>query len=247
MWITILILFLLPVFPISMLVNKLLSVLNYKLFTVLILTFFICGNLTLLKFNINSQIFQFLQFLAVFTILFYSFRLLGVKNLKTFILYLYPIISSLALLWYMIGGDILEFLALKTPILISFLALYTFLFNQFGIIHQKSISGLGSMMPRFSIFFVLSIMGISSSMFFLGYEMLEIEISKLPIVYGVSLVVSWIFINWSSIRVVEWLIYGTPNKLMECRDLDNKKMIFFIFLILISVVFFIFYSLRGLA
>ncbi len=242
MLITVLVLFLLPVFPISMLINKFLSVLNYKFFVVIILILFMCGNLILLKFDIN---FPALQFFAIFTILLYSFRLLGVNNLKTFILYLYPVISSLALLWHTIGGDTLEFLALKTPILISFLALYAFLFRQFGIIHKKSISGLGSKMPRFSIFFVLSIMGVSSSMFFLGYEMLEIEISKLPIVYGVSLVISWIFINWSSIKIIEWLVYGTSNKKEEYKDLGNTQLIFLIFMILATIGFFIFYSIQG--
>ncbi len=100
-------------------------------------------------------------------------------------------------------------------------------------------------MPRFSIFFVLSIMGISSSMFFLGYEMLEIEISKLPIVYGISLVISWIFVNWSSIKIIEWLIYGIPRKKTIYKDLDNKKMIFLIFMMLVTIGFFIFYSIQG--
>ncbi len=134
MLIAVLVLFLLPVFPISMLVNKFLSLLNYKFFSVMILALFISGNLILLRVDVN---FPVLQFFAVFTVFFYSFRLLGVNNLKTFILYLYSIISSLALLWHMIGGDSLEFLALKTPILISFLALYAFLLSQFGIIHKK--------------------------------------------------------------------------------------------------------------
>ncbi len=237
-----LILLLLPIFPFSLFTNKFLSMLGAKMISFSILLFFICGNILLLKFKIDSAI---LEFLTVFTILFYSFRLLGVNNLKLFIMYLYPIISSFALLWSFVDGDIIEFMAVKTPVMLAFLALYGFLSTRFVVVHKKSTYGLGSVMPRFSILFVLSILGISSSMFFLGYEMLEIEITRLPVVYGVSLVVSWIFVNWGSIKVIEWLIYGYPNKKMSYKDLSNWQMSLLIFSILLTAGFFVFYSLDG--
>ncbi len=238
----ILVLFLLPIFPLSMVVNKFLNTLSSKQFSYSILVFFIVGNLLLININLSSDL---LQFLAVFTIFFYSFRLLGVNNLKTFIMYIYPIISSTSLLWYLAGGNIIEFMFIKVPILASFLALFYFLSNQFSVIHRKSLTGLGNVMPRFSILFIISLMGISSSLLFLGYEILEIELSKLQIVYGIILMISWIFINWSSIRLIEWLIYGISNKNKIYNDLNYSQMITLIILLFTTVGFFIFYTTQG--
>jgi hypothetical protein len=242
-YIILLILFLLPVFPFSLATNKMLSKLTSKYFSIVILLSFIIGNLLLLKVDIDSKI---LQFLSVFTLFFYSFRLLGTNNLKTFTMYLYTVISSLSLLWYLIGGNVLEFMIIKTPILASFLALFCFLGSHFDVIHQKSLSGLGNVMPRFSILFILSLMGVSSSLLFLGYEMLEIELSKLPISYGLILIISWVLINWSSIKVIEWLIYGEENKNRIYKDLNILSLSLLVLLALTSFCTFVFYSTNGL-
>jgi len=237
------IVFLLPIFPFSLATNKILNKLGTKYFSLAVLFMFIVGNLLLLKIGINSQI---LEFLTVFTLFFYSFRLLGVSSLKTFVIYLYTIIGSLSLLWSLIGGDILEYMIIKIPILALFLALFSFLQSQFQIIHQKCLCGLGNVMPRFSVLFILSLMGVSSSLLFLGYEILEIELSSLPMVYGLILIISWVFINWGSIKIIEWLIYGVENKNRAYKDLSTIQMNILILLTLISVGFFIFYSFKNL-
>lgn len=236
------VIFLLPIFPFSLATNKLLGKLEAKYFSIAILLMFISGNFILLMIHVDLKI---LQILSIFTLLFYSFRLLGVNNLKTFTTYLYTIIASLSLLWYLMGGNILEYLLIKTPILALFLALFCFLQSQFHIIHQKSLSGLGNVMPRFSVLFILSLMGISSSLLFLGYEILEIEISSLPMLYGFIMIISWVFINWSSIKVIEWLIYGNENKNRIYKDLNTLQMNILILLTLITIGIFIFYSIQS--
>ena len=236
-------LFLLPVFPFSMLTNKFLSILKPKLFSAFIMIFYISGNTLFFFMDIDSEI---VKFLALFTLFFYSFRLLGVRDLKFFVLYLYPVIASLSWLWYLAGGDVMESIGIKTPILLLFLYLYGFLSNKFGIVHQKSIRGLGNVMPRWSVLFILSLLGVTSSMLFLGYEFLEIELAKLPVFYGITLLLSWILINWGSIKVVEWLIYGEKREDMVYFDLSNFQMIFSILLVLISMAGFIFYSVKSL-
>ena len=245
-YLVLLIIFLLPIFPFSLATNKILNKLMTKYFSIAVLLMFIVGNLLLLKIDINSKI---LEFLSIFTVFFYSFRLLGTNNLKTFAIYLYTIIGSLSLLWFLMGGDILEYMIIKIPILASFLALFCFLQSQFPIIHQKSLSGLGNVMPRFSILFILSLMGVSSSLLFLGYEMLEIELSGLPVIYGLVLIISWVFINWGSIKVIEWLIYGVENKNRTYKDLNITQMSILVLLALASAGTFIFYSIQttGLA
>ncbi|MFK5881965.1 MAG: hypothetical protein QM482_07105 [Sulfurospirillum sp.] len=237
------VLFLLPLFPLSLITNRVLSALNPRLFSTTLLVLFIVGNILLNYADIESKT---ILFLAIFTILFYSFRLLGVKSLKNFILYLYPIVSSISLVWYMVGGDVLEILALKTPVLVLFLTLFTFLSGQFSVIHQKSISGLGGVMPRFSILFILSLLGLSSSLFFWGYELLELEFSKLPLFYTILLIISWIFINWGSIKLFEWLIYGEYKQDTTYEDLNAWQTLALSLILFGSAVFFIFYGAKGL-
>ncbi len=197
----------------------------------------------LMYIKIDSKI---VQFLAMFTLLLYSFRLLGVNNLKIFVLYIYTIISSISLLWYLLGGDMIEFMLIKTPLLILFLALFSFLNSEFSIIHKKSLRGLATVMPRFSILFVLSLLGIDSSLLFLGYEFLEIEFAKLPIIYGFVLIVSWVLINWASIKLIEWLIFTSYRTDREYMDLSFKKSIFFTSLLILSMSSFIYYATKGL-
>ncbi len=238
-----LVLFLLPIFPFSLLTNKFLLQIDKIFFTAFIILFFAFGNFILINIKIDSKI---AQFLAVFTLLFYSFRLLGVNNLKIFALYTYTIISSISLLWYLLGGDMIEFMLVKTPLLILFLALFSFLNSQFSIIHKKSLRGLATVMPRFSILFVLSLLGIDSSLLFLGYEFLEIELAKLPIIYGFVLIVSWVLINWASIKLIEWLIFTQCRTDRKYIDLNLTKSMFFISLLILSISAFIYYAMEGL-
>ena len=238
-----LVLFLLPIFPFSLLTNKFLLQIDKRFFTISIILFFILGNTMLMYIKIDSKI---VQFLAMFTLLLYSFRLLGVNNLKIFVLYIYTIISSISLLWYLLGGDMIEFMLIKTPLLILFLALFSFLNSEFSIIHKKSLRGLATVMPRFSILFVLSLLGIDSSLLFLGYEFLEIEFAKLPIIYGFVLIVSWVLINWASIKLIEWLIFTSYRTDREYMDLSFKKSIFFTSLLILSMSSFIYYATKGL-
>jgi len=238
-----LVLFLLPVFPFSLLTNKFLLQTDKRFFTVFIIIFFILGNLMLIYIKIDSKI---VQFLAIFTLLFYSFRLLGVNNLKIFILYIYTIISSISLLWYLIGGNMIEFMLIKMPLLISFLTLFYFLNSQFSIIHKKSLRGLATVMPRFSILFILSLLGIDSSLLFLGYEFLEIEFAKLPIIYGFILIVSWVLINWASIKLIEWLIFTQYRTDRKYIDLSLEKSLFLISLLVLDISVFVYYAVKGL-
>ncbi len=239
----IVVLLLLPVFPFSLLTNRFLAIFKPKLFAIVMIILFTSGNILLSYTNINSKI---LVFMAVLTILFYSFRLLGANNLKSFILYLYPVISGVSILWHVVGGDLIEFLAVKIPVLISLLVLFVFLSEKFDVIHQKTISGIGSVMPRFSIFFILSLLGLSSSLFFLGYEILELEFSKLPLLYGILLIVSWIFLNWSSIKLIEWLIYGRYRRDVIYMDLSGFQTVLLIFMLLSSFISFVFFGMKGL-
>ncbi len=235
--------FLLPIFPFSLLTNWFLTKLGAKLFSVIIISLFIVGNIALMYVDNNSTI---IELMALFTILFYSFRLLGVSDLKFFILYLYPIIASFAWLWYLNGGNILELLAIKLPLMMLLLSLYGFLSGQFSVVHQKSLRGLGNVMPRWSVLFILSLFGVGSSLLFLGYEFLEVELSRLPLIYGIVLVLSWIFINWASIKTIEWLIYGEKREDRHYIDLNNLQISFMILFLLLSVSAFVFYSMKGL-
>ncbi len=237
-------LFLLPIFPFSLIVNRLLDGLNAKLFSLSIFLFFVFGNVILFYINLDSKI---IEYFALFTIFFYSFRLLGVMDLKKFVLYMYPIVSSFSWLWYLMGGDILESLVIKGPVFMLFLYLYGFLAQRFTIVHQKSLRGLGGSMPRWSVLFILSLLGIISSMLFLGYKFLEIEFLRLSLFYGLILICSWVLINWGSIKVIEWLIYGAKRDDVHCDDLSNLELSLSIVLLVSSLLISLFYGTRGLA
>jgi hypothetical protein len=240
---TFLALFLLPIFPFSLLTNRLLMLLRPKLFAFCMMICFVLGGLLLHFVDTN---FEIIKFLALFTLVFYSFRLLGVRDLRSFILYLFSTIASLSWIWYFVGGDMLELIVTKGAVLALFLYLYGFLTKQYEIIHQKSIRGLGGAMPRWSILFVLSLFALSSSIFFLGYEFFEIEFASLPIFYGVVLIISWVLINWGSVKVIEWLVYTEKKEDVELVDLSSFQLTLSLSVLVIVVIFTIFYNTRGL-
>ena len=207
------IIFLLPIFPATLVVNRYLYRFDTKLFTISLFLLFSFGILILHFFPYNLST---IKYLALFTTIFYSIRLLGVTNLKLFILYLYPIISSFTILLYISGETEFLLYFIELPFLLILLLLYYFLSARISIIHPKNISGIGEVAPRFSIFFIITLLGISSTLFIIMYKIFKNGLTGSDmLLYGIVFIVSFLLINWGTIKLFEWLIYGKKTKILN--------------------------------
>ena len=179
---------------------------------------------------------DFIEFFCFFIIPLYSFRLLSVSSLKFFFLYLYPILFSLLFVWYLESGITFTILAVLIVILSVLFSLFFIIYSQFKIIHKKSISGIGSVMPRFSLLFMLNSFFITILFIFFSYEIIKMQNFQYPGIFLSIFILSWIFLNWGLIRIFEWLIFGKPQRDKKYIDLNNSQMSLLVILMLAALL-----------
>ena len=230
------VIFLLPIFPATLVINKYLYRLDAKFFTISLFLLFSFGILMLHFFQYHLSP---IKYLALFTTIFYSIRLLGVTNLKLFILYLYSIISSFTILLYISGEAEFSLYFIELPFLLMLLLLYYFLSARINIIHPKSISGIGEVAPKFSIFFIITLLGINSTLFIIMYKMFKNGLTGPNLLlYGIVFIVSFLLINWGTIKLFEWLIYGKKTKILnDLAPLDTSTFSLLLIAAIISEVY----------
>ncbi|MDD2790752.1 MAG: hypothetical protein PHU40_08840 [Sulfurimonas sp.] len=232
-FISLIVLFLLPIFPMSLATNFLLSKLKGLTLLFVLTTIFFLGALLLNSFE-NKTLIEVISILALFSTLFYALRLVSVSNAYNYLLFYYSTIAGFAWLWKSINGEMLMFfIAFILPI-VGFGLLINFLDKQFGTTYFKAFKGLGTVMPRFSILFIISVVALILTPYFPGFRIFVEEIVHFDIYYLIVIAISWLFISWSGITMIEKLIYGVTQRKVHYRDLSGGLTAFIILIYLIG-------------
>lgn len=180
---------------------------------------------------------DFIEFFCFLIIPLYSFRLISAISLKFFLLCLYPILFSLLCLWYLESGISFTVLAALIAVILGLLSLFYIISSQFKIIHKKSISGIGSVMPRFSLLFMLNSFFITIFFSFFSYEIIKMQNFQYPGIFLSVFTLSWIFLNWGMIRLFEWFIFGKPQINKKYIDINNTQMSLLVLLMSAALLF----------
>ena len=234
-FIAIVILFLLPIFPMSLITNFLLSKLKGVALLFAVSIIFITG-VALMSSYENKAVIEILSVVALFSTLFYALRLLSVSNGYDYFLFYYSAVSGFVWLWKSLNADMFVFyLAFFLP-LMGFALLITFLDKQFGSTYFKAFKGLGTLMPRFSILLIVSVLGLMFIPYFPAFKIFSKGGVDFDIFYLVMIVLSWLLISWSGISMIEKLIYGQAQRKLHYKDLSLFMSAFLSCIYLLSIV-----------
>lgn len=231
---TLAVLFLLPIFPFSMATNFILSKFKGLMLLFVLTCMFLTGSLLLSTYE-NKTVVVVISVVALFSTMFYALRLLSVSHAYNYLIFYYSAISGFAWLWKSVDGNMLVyFIAFVLPI-IGFGVLIAFLDKQFKTTYFKAFKGLGDVMPKFSLLFVISVVALIFTPYFPGFRIFIQEVVKFDIYYLFAIIISWLLISWSGIMLIEKLIYGVPQRKLRYKDLSLLQSSFLICLYLISV------------
>jgi hypothetical protein len=231
---TLAVLFLLPIFPFSMVTNFILSKFKGLMLLFVLTCMFLAGALLLSTYE-NQMLVEIVSVVALFSTMFYALRLLSVSHAYNYLIFYYSTISGFAWLWKSVDGNMLVFfIAFSLPI-IGFGVLIAFLDKQFKTTYFKAFKGLGDVVPRFSVLLVISVVALIFTPYFPGFRIFIQEVVKFDIYYLFAIVLSWLLISWSGITLIEKLIYGVPQRKLHYRDLSLLQTTFLICLYLVSI------------
>lgn len=239
-------LFLLPVFPASMATNRFLFRLKPRTLLVTQYSFLIAGVLVLSATDLGKGN-AVLRFIASFSMLFYAFRLLGVEHLKDFALYLYSFISAFGWLWYSTGGNMFHFLLMELAPFTAFVIVVSSVYDRFEVVHRYSVNGLGLVKPYFSVFFILSLLAVAFTPLLSSSVLFE-EMLTIFTFWNVMFVgLSWVLLNWSAVRIMEWLIFSEPSRHLQYPKMSAVPIILTGVLLAVSFLLFLIFASGGFA
>lgn len=238
------ILFLLPIFPMSIGVNFLLSKLKGKILLVTLMLMFSVG-LYLLKILDNEVLVAYISIFALLGNILYAFRMLSVSTATTYVVFYYTLLCGFAWILKFIEADRINFLIEMSIPLFVFALLVSFLDKQFGTTHYRMFRGLGTHMPRLSLVLIMSIFTLILSPFLSGFGIFILKIEKFTILYLSGVMIIWVFLTWSGLRLIEKLIYGIPSRKLRYNDISVWVTAGLSGVLLLNVVASIFFSEVG--
>lgn len=242
--ISVLTLFILPLFPISILVNKFIFKLEAKKQIILVFLFFASGIFLLEKIpHIKDN--HLVVLVSLLSAAFYTFRLLSVESVSRYLLFLYVILSSFAWLCKSIGLGMTIYLFLFMPAFIVFMAMVWFLVNRFGVVHDKIISGLGSVMPKFSLLFVSALFLIQNIPVMIIMELFKKQVAGTWYIVIIVLAVIWIFVNWAGVRLIEQIIFLKPVRRFRYKDISFVQVVLASMVLVFEIVYTIYFLGRN--
>ncbi len=236
--ITILLIFLLPIFPFSMVTNKIIFRFDGKTQVCLIAFLYILGLILFRFISLDDN--MIVTLLASLSGFFYAFRMLSVENLSKYLLFFYSVVSSYAWAWKSIGGRELNYNILFIPIFFSFLFIVYLLIKRFGIVHDKTISSLGKNMPWMSLFFIFSMMLLQNIPIVIIFQSFYYHSSYIWI-FDLIEILTWVLLNYSGIRVIERLIYGKDSKRYRYKEMVPREAVFMTILLVSAIVCMLYY------
>jgi hypothetical protein len=230
---------LLPLFPLSMVFNKLLARLNHVIARVLLLLIWPQLGLLLVQ-QLQAPPPDWLVLPALFTSALYALRALALRDVGQWSGFLAT--SSWALLWIPLhaGTPILDlhFYALGFSFPLVLLALLgAGLQRRFGAAYTGLYGGLASSIPRFSSMLVLVVLAVVATPLFPGFFIMLATIlqaiADMPMIaFGVAAV--WLLWSWAGSRLLQGLIAGPAGE-QQTEDLPVAITWSFILLLLLLV------------
>lgn len=237
-------LFLLPIFPFTLVSLKFIDRKPFSKMAPLLFAAYAVGTLLLL-FSEMGRGSGWLELWASLSALFYAFRLLSVRNLHRFMLYYYALLSAWAWLWHAAARGMELFLFIHWPIWGALLLLCVALYRRYPVIHRQSINALGSHMPAFSVLFILVLLIPSFTPIFLGIELFVKSPDALSVMIVLIELLAMLLMAWSLIRLFEWLIYGESAKRRRYSQLTLAEALPPAFLLGLSLAVVAFYLVAG--
>ena len=235
---TILLIFLLPIFPFSMVTNKIIFQFDGKTQVYIIAFLYILGLFLLRFISLDDNMIVALS--ASLSGLLYAFRMLSVENLSRYLLFFYSVVSSYAWVWKSTGGRELNYNMLFVPAFFSFLFIVYLLIKRFGIVHDKIISSLGKSIPWMSLFFVLSMMLLQNTPVIVIFQLFHYH-SSYVWMFDLVEILTWILLNYSGIRVIERLIYGKDVKRYRYKEITPMEAVLTAMLLVFPIIYMLYY------
>ena len=158
------------------------------------------------------------------TSLLYAFRLLSARDGQIWLAQLYS--SALALVWLGIGSGaapLLPALGLALSLL-PLLFLFDTLAKRFGIARVGLYPGLGLRMPLFSSLFVIAVLLAVAVPFSPGFfaiaELAFGGVGANELLTLLPLGLSWLLWTWAGVNLLTGIVFGAPREDLAYRDLE---------------------------
>ena len=201
----------LPVFPLSMVFNAVFARIARPQLRLMLLLGWPCVGVVLYR-ALEPQLPQWLVPLALFTAVFYAFRLLAMREVGIWTGYLAT--SIWACLWlpliYGDGNSMLYVFWFGVPLAVLAL-LVGGLERRYGAAYTELYGGLAQTMPRFSGVFVVTVLAVVATPVFPAFfGMLNIVVVSQPLV-AITLVVLWVLWSWAGMRLIQGMIVGDAS------------------------------------
>lgn len=231
---TLILLFLLPIFPFSMGTNYFLGKFKGLMLLFVLSAIFFTGVILLDSFE-NTTLVFILSIAALLSTLFYALRLISVSHASEYLIFYYSTIAGFAWLWKSIDAPMFFlFVAFIIPIF-GFGLLLSFLENQFNTGYFKAYKGLGGVMPRFSLLFILSIIALTVTPYIPALRLFVQNDVSFGLYYLFAIAITWLLISWSGISLIEKLIYGKVTRKLHYKDLPIFQSILILILYLFGL------------
>jgi len=201
----------LPVFPLSIAFNMVFARLTHPLLRVALLLGWPAVGVLLYQ-SLQPQLPQWLVPMALFTAVFYAFRLLAMREVGIWTGFVAT--SIWACLWlpllYGDGDVVLYVLWFGLPLAVVAL-LVGGLETRFGAAYSELYGGLAQTIPRYSGVFVTAVLAVVATPIFPAFlGMLNIVVASQPLVAAV-LVGVWALWSWAGMRLIQGMIVGEPS------------------------------------
>ena len=206
--------FFLPLFPLSMVFNRLLARVDDVPRRAALLLLWPLAGLALLSLT-DTPVPAWVMGWAAASSVFYAYRILPLRDLKVWIGFLAT--SAWGLLWLAAGAEsaalgYLQALAVSVPLVLLTL-LGAGLEQRFGAAYTGLYGGLAEAMPRFALTLILVVLAVIATPPFPAFFALLhtlIFLSASGPVLAVAVVLVWLLWSWAGARLVQGLVVGHP-------------------------------------
>lgn len=223
--------FMLPLFPFSMLFNVLYARLPSTVVRIILLLLWPQAGLLLINSFSALPAPHWLAQLAMFTAALYAFRAIAARELGQWSGYLAT--SLWALLWVFLADtdtplSSLQLHALGFSLPLVLLAMLgNSIESRFGAAYTGLYGGLAQSMPRLSGLLVLVVLATIATPLFPAFfsvtQLVFVEIAVAPwLAFGLLLV--WLFWSWSGIRLLQGMIIGPAEQGSAMRDIQDLSL-----------------------
>lgn len=223
--------FFLPLFPFSIVFNRLFARLSdIRLRTLLLLVWPQLGVALLAASDAPAP--QWLMAWAVGSAVFYAFRSLTLREVGLWIGFLAT--SVWGVLWIPATASLEAFpvthwyaLGFSVPLVLLALLAHG-LERRFGAAFTGLFGGLAATMPRFSVFVVLAVLAIIATPLFPGFFAILGSIVVASPMIKLSLVFVWLLWSWTGARLLQGLLVG-PTGSVRAPDLNRATSLAYAF------------------